>query len=253
MFTDFFDNDEIRKYVVLFGNLFNDIHLMRTNPDSESYKQVVPIAYGGREKYVARNTQDPELDRSVAAQLPRMAYELVGLSYDPQRATDPLNKLVTVDGNTSTSRYQGTPWNFTFNLYITARHVLDASKIVQQILPFFRPSFTLKAQIVDDVCAKALPIVLDAVNMQDNYEGGFQERRVLIWTLTFTLKGYIYGPSEAVGGVIRWISTGYSADVVANTEFFETSNTYPTLANTALIDILPSDPYEIVTVIVQNE
>lgn len=242
MFGEFFDNDEIRKYVVLFGNLFNNIKLERENSEGDEYRQTVPIAYGGREKYVARNTQDPDIEKSVAIQLPRMAYELVGMQFDPTRQVDPLNKLVTIDGRKSTSRYEGAPWNFTFNLYITARHVLDASKIAQQILPFFRPIFTIKAHLVDDVCSKALPIVLDAVNMQDNYEGNFAERRILIWTLTFTLKGYLYGPSGTQGGVIRWVNTNYGTE----NQLLESANTFPVLANTALENILPTDPYTVV-------
>ena len=241
MFGEFFDNDEIRKYVVLFGNLFNNIHLGRENPDGDVYHQIVPIAYGGREKYVARNTQDPDIDKSVAIQLPRMAYEFIGMQPDLQRQLSALNKLTTIDGRTSSTRFEPAPWNFTFNLYITARHVLDASKIVQQILPFFRPNFTVEARIVEDACSVSLPIVFDAINMQDNYEGNFAERRVLVWTLTFTLKGYLYGPTTTQGGVIRWVHVNYN-----DTSTVSSSNTYPVLANTALEDILPTDPYTIV-------
>lgn len=245
----FFDNEELRKYTLLFGTLFNNIRLRRENATpADEQEQIVPIAYGGREKYIARNTQDPDIERSVASQLPRMAFELMAIEPDPLRNLNPMNNLPSFSASTPTSRFVPRAWNLKYNLYITARQVLDASKILQQILPYFQPTFGLKAEIIDDGCPIDLIFVLDGVDMQDNYEGSMGERRLLVWTLGFTLKAYFYGPQSPEGAIIRFVTidTHTDSNPLANSEYVS-QNTYPTLANTALEDILPTDPYTIVT------
>jgi len=236
----YFENDALRKYIILFGRMFNNVRIERdTSPSDATKKQhmIVPIAYGGREKYMARNTTDPAIERPVAAQLPRMAFELVNMHYDPQR------QLSTV-GNQC---FMPTPYRFYFNLYITARYAIDASKIVEQIAPFFRPSIGIRADLLNNDIPYDLKLTMLEPDMKDNYEGAFLERRVLIWTLRFSLDGWLFGPEQQSGGIIRWASINIAANTGANTEPSVNSNTYPILAGTDLEDIEPSDPYTIRT------
>ena len=245
--NSFFGNGAIRKHVVLFGTLFNNIRIERTNDTSVTQHQKVPILYGPREKYIARNTQDPNIEREVAAQLPRMAFELMGLEPDAERRLNPVNNLTYFASGVPGSRLVPAPYIFTFNLYITARFVEDAAKITEQILPYFNPDFNLQAKLVEGVdCVNDIKFTLKNIDMRDNYEGNFAERRILIWTLTFSVRSWIYGRHSSNTNVIRWVNVNYTteegSDVIA-----ASTNTYPTLANTALEDILPTDDYIIET------
>lgn len=249
--NQFYASGAIRKNVSLFGTLFNNIRIERDN-GTDTQHQKVPILYGGREKYIARNTTDPKIEREVAAQLPRMAFELVDLYYDSARQLNPVNNILTFNSSSISSKFVPTPYIFVFNLYITARHVEDAAKIVEQIIPWFQPAFTLSAFLSDDSnCSHDIIFTLKNIDMKDNYEGPMTERRVLIWTLSFNVKTWILGPSkDQSNNVIRWVDVNQritnESNVYTSTYVIE-SNTYPTLANTALEDILPSDAYIVKT------
>jgi hypothetical protein len=236
----YFFNDTMEKYILLFGRMFDNVRIQRSTAANTALTQdiIVPIAYGGREKYIARNLQDPNIERPVAIQLPRMAYEMTDFYYDDKRQ---LPYVGNVD-------FVPTPYKFVFNLYITGRYVMDAAKIVEQIAPFFRPSVGIRADLLGDGNPYDLKLTLAGKEMKDNYEGSFMDRRVMIWTLTFVLDGWMFGPQASnSNSVIRWVSTGYATDTVPGTTFNYTTNTFPTEANTALINIQPTDPYIIQT------
>ena len=239
----FYDNEEIRKYALLFGELFANLRIKRSNGTVEQYQRV-PIAYGGREKYIARNEQDPDADKSVAVQYPRMSYELVGLQYDSSRQLNPINRKIFEKANgTISSRFVPVPWMFNFNLYITGRNVEDVSKVVQQIVPSFTPYYNIKAELIDDSCALDMQVMLQNIGIEDTYQGPISDRRIHIWTLSFVFKGWFFGAEAAPGNVIRWVNVREMSNTANNTMPVSTSNTYPTFGNTPINNILPSDPY----------
>ncbi len=236
----YFENNLMQKYLLLFGRMFNNIRVQRarTPGDEKTQHFIVPIAHGGREKYMARNLTDPEIQRTVAAQLPRMAFEMIDFHYDPSRQ-------LNVIGNDC---FMPTPYSFAFNLYITARNVLDAAKIVEQIAPFFRPSIGLRADLLDNNKPYDLKLTLARPDMKDNYEGTLLERRILVWTLTFTLDAWLFGPPTVNGGIIKWAGVTTHIDNPDGTYSPAThSNTYPVLEGTEWEDIVASDPYTIRT------
>jgi hypothetical protein len=245
----FFGNKSIRKHVALFGTLFNNIRIERTDNSDTTQHQKVPIAYGQRDKYIARNAQDPNIEREIAAQLPRMSFELMGIEPDAERRLNPVARIVSFDSGTATSKLMPAPFNFYFNLYITARFVEDAAKIVEQILPYFQPSFNLQASLVEnDDCVTDVLVSLRNVDMKDNYEGPMTERRILVWTLTFSVKSWIFGP-ERIQKVIRWVDVDQKIGDSSNTSSTYTyqSNTYPTVDGKTLEEINSTDDYIVIT------
>lgn len=215
-----FFHDTIRKYVILFGTLFNTIYINRTNSAGEVVQTMkVPLAYGPKEKFLVRNTQDPNLNKPVQIQLPRMGFEIRDIKYSPNRKLQTVQKnfkVLTNEPNKLQYQYVPVPYDITFNLYVMTRFAEDGSRIVEQILPFFTPDWTSTVNLIPSMnIAMDIPIVLDNVTLNDSYEGKIGEDRVIIWTLVFTLKGYIFGPIKK-SKVIKF----------SNTEFYiPTTNT----------------------------
>ena len=215
-----FFHDTIRKYVILFGTLFNSIYINRTNSAGETVQTMkVPLAYGPKEKFIVRNTQDPNLNKPVQIQLPRMGFEIRDIKYSPNRKLQTVQKnfkVLTNEPNKLQYQYVPVPYDITFNLYVMTRFAEDGSRIVEQILPFFTPDWTSTVNLIPSMnIAMDIPIVLDNVTLNDSYEGKIGEDRVIIWTLAFTLKGYIFGPIKK-SKVIKF----------SNTEFYiPTTNT----------------------------
>jgi len=187
-----------RKYITIFGNMFNNITLVRTNKDTgvELDRIKVPIVYGPKEKYVTRINQDPDLAKETAITLPRMSFELTGMNYDAGRKQNTL--LRTAKGNNATrvsSQYMGVPYNLQFVLNIYTRYIDDADHIKEQILPSFTPDYTVTIDSVPEIgFLKDIPIILDTFSQDIQYEGNYDAVRYVIYTMTFTLKGYFYGP-----------------------------------------------------------
>lgn len=187
-----------RKYVILFGNMFNNITVKRINRDTnvEIERFKVPIVYAPKEKYYARLRSDPELNRPVQVILPRMSFELVGFNYDPARKQNSM--LRQAKANTETrvaSNYMGVPYDLNFDLQIYARNVDDGTHIVEQILPYFTPDYTLTVDMIPELgFLKDVPIILNSVTNEIEHEGNFDAVRYVSWTLSFTMKGYYYGP-----------------------------------------------------------
>jgi hypothetical protein len=206
-----FYNRTIRKIVVAFGTIFNDIHLVRYNKAGtvayEKFK--VPLSYGSKEKYLTRITSDPNLTRSVNTVVPRISFDLTGMSYDSGRKK--VTTLRNFAANTSTgglnTQYIPVPYDFSFSLSIYVRNTEDGTQILEQILPFFTPDFNVTVDFVPSMDQKYdLPIILNSVNSSTDYEGDMMTTRLIIWDLEFTVKGYIWPPVSSGGSVIGGFS-----------------------------------------------
>jgi len=201
MIPGYFYHGLIRKYVVYFGTLFNDISIERTDDSGNIIQDfVVPIAYGPKQKFIARLEQDPTLNKSIAITLPRMSFEIVGFKYDPSRKLPSTGKILKQSTNYNgkfDSVYNPVPVNIDFSLSIYTKNAEDGFKIFEQIIPYFTPEWTSTLNILPDLDLKVdVPVVLNNINMVDRYEGSFEDlsRRYIIHTLTFTMKGYLFGP-----------------------------------------------------------
>ena len=194
-----FYHETIRKVVVAFGSMFNDIHLVRKdNSGNITQSMKVPLAYGPRQKFLARLREDADLTKQVAVTLPRIGFEIAGVSYDPARKLNRVQKFKKVKGSKAQqldTQYMPVPYNIEFSLYIMAKQSDDALQIVEQILPYFQPDYTVTINDNTDMGVKRdVPIVLGGVTYEDTYEGDFTSRTTIIYTLAFTAKFYLYGP-----------------------------------------------------------
>lgn len=195
-------NRIIRKFVVGFGNLFNNITLVRYNPDqSEAERFIVPIAYAAKELYVQRLEGDANLDKKVQMTLPRMTFEMNGLTYDTSRKQNTNFKSFAQTNNGVVSQYNPVPYNFDFSLYIYVRNIEDGTQIIEHILPYFTPDYTIKLNLVPEMgVVKEVPVVLNSTSHETSYEGPRDtDPRIIIWTLNFTVKGYVFGQTSTVG------------------------------------------------------
>jgi len=207
-----FGFDLIRKYVVLFGSTFDDIYVNRMNANNVSEIIKVPISYSNKDKMMAIVDSDPDKDRPFSALVPRMGFSLLGMNYDSSRK-NPTNNYIARVSNTDPSilykQYMQVPYNFTFELYILSKNTLDASRIIEQILPFFTPDYTSRVLLIPDINLDlAIPIVLGGISIQDLYDGEFKVRRTLIWTLRFTMKAVLCNPVKQQGP-IKFIQTTF--------------------------------------------
>ena len=190
-------NRVIRKLVVGFGNLFDSITLYRFKPDlTESERFIVPIAYASKERYVMRLEEDLNLDKKIQMTLPRMSFEMAGLSYDSSRKQN--TNIKNFSGTPPSgilSQYNPVPYNFDFNLYIYVRNIEDGTQIIEHILPFFTPDYTIKLNLIPEMgIIKEVPVILNSTQHEITYEGGREnETRMIVWTLNFTVKGFIFG------------------------------------------------------------
>ena len=195
-----FYHETMRKVVVAFGTIFNNINIVRTNSSgvvTQSMK--VPLAYGPKNKFLTRLREDPNLNKKVSLTLPRIGFEISGISYDSSRKLNSIQKLKKVnsstDGKTVSSQFMPVPYNMDFSLFVMAKSSDDALQIVEQILPFFQPDYTITLNDNTSMgTTRDVPIILSGVQYEDSYDGAFTERRVLMYTLTFTSKFYLYGP-----------------------------------------------------------
>jgi len=196
-------NRVIRKLVVGFGNLFDNITLVRYNPDnSEAQRMLVPIVYAAKEMYVKRLEDDPNLDKKIQTALPKMSFEMTGMTYDATRKQNTNIKNFASTSEGVVSQYNPVPYNFDFNLYIYVRNIEDGTQIVEHIIPYFAPDYTIKLNLIPEMgVVKEVPIILNSANQEIEYEGDAHtvETRMIIWTLNFTVKGFIYGNISSTG------------------------------------------------------
>lgn len=195
-----FAHDIIRKYVIAFGTLFNNIKLQRSDNTGVQQWISVPVSFSSKEKWVNRLT-DPNLSQQIALTLPRIGYDLVTLTYDPDRKLNTINRHVSFPASSNTgflqTVYESVPYNFQFALYLYSRNAADATNIIEQILPFFTPEFTLTINDMTPLNIDVdIPIRIDGISKEDLFEGAFENARTLIWTIDFTLKGQLFGPTQ---------------------------------------------------------
>ncbi|ARW57075.1 tail sheath stabilizer [Synechococcus phage S-B64] len=181
-----------RKTVVAFGTLFNNIEIHK---DDEVMK--VPLAYGPKQKFLARLDATPD-PTNVRAQitLPRISFEINGITYDPSRKVSPTQKIKIAKDNTDNKNvFMPVPYNVGFELAIISKTQEDGLEILEQILPYFQPHYNLPIKLLEEMNeTKDVPVVLNSVDYEDDYEGDFSTRRAIIYTLGFTAKTYLYGP-----------------------------------------------------------
>jgi len=206
-------NRTIRKLVVGFGNLFNDITMVKYNPDlTESERFLVPIAYATKESYVMRLEEDLTLDKKVQMTLPRLSFEMTGLTYDTSRKQNTNIKNVASTTSGIKSQYNPVPYNFDFNLYLYVRNIEDGTQVLEHIIPFFTPDYTIKINMVPEMgIIKEVPVVLNSCTSDITYEGNREkDPRMIIWTLNFTVKGYIFGKSTSTNLITHSITSIYN-------------------------------------------
>ena len=205
----------IRKYVILFGTLFNDISVQKRNSAGQLVStQKVPIAYGPKQKFITRIGQDPSVNRKVAIQLPRMGFEMTSITYDPTRKLNTMgqrvNKIYTNGVPSIKKMYNPVPYIFSFSLFIFVDNAEDGTQILEQILPFFTPEFTTTINVLTEMDLKLdVPLIINSVANEDVYDGDFATRRTIIWTLDFTLKGYIYPEIKSGAKIVKSIDVSF--------------------------------------------
>lgn len=212
MLGTYYYHEIIRKTVISFGTVFNEIYIRHKDSSGDSISEMkVPLAYGPIQKFLARINQQPELNKPIAMTLPRMSFEMTSIQYDSTRKSGITQTFKAIDGNNLKKVFMPVPYNLGFQLNIMSKLQDDALQVVEQILPYFQPSFNLTVDLVDAIGEKRdIPIVLDSVSFTDDYEGDFSTRRVLIYTLNFTAKTYLFGPiADSTDGLIRKVQVDY--------------------------------------------
>ena len=219
-------NRSIRKIVVAFGTLFKDIQLQRYTKDGLTKKEIfiVPLSYASKERYITQITSDPDLLKSINVLVPRITFELIGMSYDSSRKQQSLiqnfakNSYGRLD-----AQYAPVPYDFTFTMSIFVRNTEDGTQIVEQILPFFKPDFTVTVDMIPGMDQKYdMPIILNSVNMTTDYEGALQDgtTRLIIWDLEFTVKSYLWPAVSANTSMIGAYSDTTGRYGSANTNIY---------------------------------
>ena len=194
MFGTYFYHQISRKMVVAFGSLFNTIEVRRTD-SSDAVTEVIkiPLSYGPKDKMLTRISSDPNLNPKVALTVPRMGFELLSMTYDSVRKLNTLNRNVKKGTTGLEKQFNPVPYNWEFSLYIFVKNAEDGTQVLEQILPFFTPEFTVTMNLVSSMEeVRDIPLVLNSVTSEDTYEGDFATRRSIIWTLSFTMKGFLY-------------------------------------------------------------
>ena len=221
---EYFYHEILRKTIVSFGTLFNGISIQKIDSQGvvSSITQV-PLAYSSTQKFLARLEQSPDLNKPVQITLPRMSFEFTGLFYDSQRKVTTTQFFVSKDSNNNELRraYMPAPYNMEFELNIYTKTNDDMLQIIEQILPYFQPHYTLTVDLVDKIGEKKdVPIILNSLSMDDTYEGDFSTRRALIYTLKFTAKTYLFGPvsnEDVSKDIIKKVNIGFiSGDVTSS-------------------------------------
>lgn len=223
MLGQYFYNESLRKTIIAFGSLFNDIHITRKDSSgSEVQSMKVPLAYGPKQKFMARLVQDPGANQAIALTLPRIGFEIQSFDYDPSRKLNRTIKQKKVSNSEDkklkqmSTQYTPVPYNMNFELFVMAKNSDDGIQIIEQILPFFQPEYTVSIKEIPDMdIVRDVPIILNSINYEDTYEGDFQTRRAIIYTFAFTAKSYVYGPVTTAKPITKVQADTYT-DLPAN-------------------------------------
>ena len=220
MLGTYFYHEIIRKTVISFGTVFNDIHIRHQDNTGKDLNDIkVPVSYGPRQKFLARIQQQAELNKATQITLPRISFEMNSVTYDPTRKSGITQTFKAMDGDKFKKVFMPVPYNIGFQLNILTKLQDDSLQILEQILPFFQPAFTLTIDLVDQIGEKRdVPLVLNNISFTDDYEGDFDTRRALIYTLNFTAKTYMFGPiADSTDGLIRKVQIDYYSDTNTRT------------------------------------
>ena len=218
MLGQYFYNESLRKAIIAFGSLFNDIYITRKNSagtDVQSLK--VPLAYGPKQKFMVRLDADPNLDQKIAITLPRIGFEIAGFDYDPSRKLNRIIKRKKVSNTEDkklkqmSTQHSPVPYNLNFEMFVMTKNSDDGIQIVEQILPFFQPEYTVTIKEVPEMdVIRDVPIVLNNISYEDTYTGSFTERRAIIYTFNFVAKAYVYGPVTTAKPFTKTEATVYA-------------------------------------------
>ena len=241
-----FYHQTIRKYVAAFGTLFNDLNIERKNSSGTVVERMkVPLAYGPKQKWLLAIAETTTSRKVTATKTPRMGFALTGLSYDSARKLNTIQRNVAANTSGTTVQhkfqYNPVPYNFDFTLYILVKNAEDGTQILEQILPYFTPQFTVNINTIPDMGIKAdVPIILNSADVADEYEGDLATRRTITWTLSFTMKGYVY-PDIKSGEVIKTIEVnfripGAAKDIPDDPEFIIYEDSDSDTTNYILLD-----------------
>ena len=199
-----FYHESIRNVIVAFGTMFNNIQIVRKNNSGAIVQTMkVPLAYGPKQKFLTRLDQDPSVSAATSITLPRLGFEIGSLTYDPIRKMNRVQRFKKVKASAGAgipsqkldTQYMPVPYNMDITLYAMAKNSDDALQIVEQILPYFQPDYTLTINDMSDMgIKKDVPIILTDVSYEDSYQGDFESRRAIIYTMSFTTKFFLYGP-----------------------------------------------------------
>lgn len=213
---EYFYNEIFRSVIIGFGSLFNGIQIQKKDESDDTFSVIkVPLAYGPTQKFLARLQQNPDLNHPTQMTLPRMSFEFTKLQYDPSRKSTQTQQMVitSADGTEEKKAFLPVPYNMTITLSVYTKLNDDMLQIVEQIVPYFQPGYTLPIKFLGNFNeVQNVPVVLDNIDMSDEYEGNFDTRRALIYTFTFTAKTYVFGPLKDVSGdIIKKVTTGFIA------------------------------------------
>lgn len=231
MFGQFHYHSAIRKYIIMFGNMFNDIDVVRFNKAGESVQQLrVPIAYGPKEKFLIKLRTDPDGRREIAMVLPRLSFELTSMNYAPERVLNRTHKQLGIGGGNNSLRQTFTPapYDLDMTLYAMFANQEDAVQVVEQILPYFRPEWTNSVKIVPELDTYVdIPTIYTGMTIEDTYDGDFDTRRAIIYTFTFKIKGYLFGPVTNKGIIRRTLVNTFNpqANTATSNVVIRTSDT----------------------------
>jgi hypothetical protein len=253
-----FYHEHIRKAIVAFGMIFNNIRVERRTTAGEIAQVMrVPLAYSTKQKFLSRIALIPDAESrgEVAIVLPRMGFEIQQLTYDPSRKVSPIQRNKAVgegeDANTIRSSYVATPYNMSLALYVFAKNQEDGLRIIEQILPFFNPDFNITVNELPVLGIKRdIKITLDNIDYDDTYEGDMADRQSIIWTLNFTMRLNFYGPVTNSGIIKESIAKLYENEDLSAVRVRSTS----TVGNNGVIDktLTPADEYEYITTILES-
>ena len=215
--ANYFYNEIMRKYVAIFGTYFNQLKVERKDRNGNKIQEIiVPISYAPWQKILSRIEQDANLNRKSAINLPRMAFEITGITFDGERKIGQTKKIVKSDVNVDTGSrnfmYVGTPYNIEFSLYIMAKYSEDATILAEQIIPFFNPDFTSTVNLINGFEPVDIPLILNNITNEELYEGEYTERKSVLWTFNFTMKGWFFGP-DRTRKVIKFMQTNVATTI----------------------------------------
>ena len=224
MFGEHFYHKKIRNTVIAFGTIFNNVNIKRLDSSGNRLQNIkVPLSYSPKEKFLARLDAQQDLtgdDSKVAITLPRMSFEITGYSYDATRKLNKNQKITKVTTNADTTKmnnqYMPVPYNVNFQLNVFTANSDDGLQIIEQILPYFQPDYTVT--MIEDRTMdtkRDIPFILNSVDYSDDYTGSLTNLRRITYTLSFTAKVYLYGPIST-NAIIKKVSADLYSDTGSN-------------------------------------